>query len=130
MTRVVLVLAVLLTSCAKPDGPQRDAPFRVFYPDAGPRGLGLTLGERMQAKPAADCQGADGRDARWANTGARLAKGDLPPGLVIEDSAIAGVPTTAGSWQVTLTFTGVTCSAKPMPDQTVDVAITVSGAKR
>ncbi|MBA3455584.1 MAG: hypothetical protein H0T42_20995 [Deltaproteobacteria bacterium] len=48
---------------------------------------------------------------------------------MIEDGAIAGVPTAAGSYRASVTFTGVTCAAAPVADQTVDVAISVSAAR-
>ena len=125
----MLVLLVLIAACPKSRGPDAVESFRVFFPDAGPRGVPMTVGKRTQAKPAANCRTADGREARWANTGVRIEKGELPPGLVIEDGAIAGVPAIPGSWQLTLTFTGVTCATKSMPDQTVDVALTIAAAK-
>lgn len=102
--------------------------FRVFYPDAenSPRGLVVKVGERMQAKPAAqDCKGPDGSEARWTNTGTKITTGELPPGLVIEDGAIGGVPTTEGTYKATIRFSGVTCASQPTDDKLVHVTIVV-----
>ena len=96
------------------------AGFRVFYPDTTAK-----VGGHFQAKPSADCKRDDGSDARWAAVGARVEHGELPPGLVIEDAAIGGVPTKAGTYSLTLLVTGVTCASKPLPDQHVDVTLVV-----
>ena len=122
----VAALALGLGACPGPKGPTSgDVGFRVFYPDAGAKGLGAKVGKRMQAKPAAACTYADGREARWANTGASVEQGALAPGLVLEDGAIGGIPTSVGSYSVTIHFAGVTCAGKPMGDQHVPVALTV-----
>jgi len=127
MNRVVVAI-VLVAGCATA-GRAGGGGFRVFYPDAGTRGIRAKVGARVQAKPAADCRNVEGIEARWSNTGAQVVGGELPPGLAIEDGAIAGAPTTAGTWRVTVKFTGVTCAAAPVADQTVDVAISVSAAR-
>jgi len=121
------VAFLFVVGCAKPGG--GGGGFRVFYPDAGTRGIRAKVGARVQAKPAADCRNVEGALARWANTGAQLAAGELPPGLAIEDGAIAGAPTAAGTWRVTVKFTGVTCAAAPVTDQLVDVEISVSAGR-
>ena len=125
----VMVAIVLVAGCATAGSGGGGGGFRVFYPDAGTRGIRAKVGARVQAKPAANCRNVEGIEARWANTGAQVASGELPPGLAIEDGAIAGAPTTAGTWRVTVKFTGVTCAAAPVADQTVDVAISVSAAR-
>lgn len=127
MKRVVVAI-VLVAGCAKASNGGGGG-FRVFYPDAGTSGIRAKAGARVQAKPAADCRNIEGIEARWANTGAQVTSGELPPGLVIEDGAIAGAPTAAGTWRVTVKFTGVTCAAAPVADQTVDVEISVSAAR-
>lgn len=122
------VLLVLLAACPPPKGGGMTGGFRVFYPDAenSPRGLVVKAGARMQAKPAAaDCKGPDGGEGRWATTGARVTTGALPPGLVIEDGAIAGVPTTPGTYKATIRFSGVTCATQPSDDKLVHVTILV-----
>ncbi len=124
----LLAILVLLAACPPPKGGGMATGFRVFYPDAenSPRGLVITVGERMQAKPAAqDCKGADGAEGRWANTGARVTTGELPPGLVIEDGAIAGVPTKEGTFKATIRFSGVTCASQPTDDKLVHITIIV-----
>jgi len=126
MNRLVVAI-VLVVGCAKAGG--GGGGFRVFYPDAGSGGIRAKVGARMQARPAADCHNAEGVEARWANTGAHVVAGELPPGLVIEDGAIAGVPKTAGAYRASVRFTGVTCGTAPVADQTVDVAISVSAAR-
>ncbi len=83
------------------------------------------LGERFYAKPAGQCHHEDGSDARWAIGGARVAGGELPPGLTLEDGVIGGVPKAAGTFKATIAFSGVTCATTSYPDQTVDVLITV-----
>ncbi len=121
-----LVLVLLLAGCPDPKAPHGEAGgFRVFYPDAGAKGLAAKVGTRMQAKPAAACSYPDGREARWANTGASVEQGALPSGLVLEDGAIGGVPTQAGSVELTIKFGGVTCAGKPQGDQHVTVSISV-----
>lgn len=124
MIRAALLLA-LLGACPGPKSPGGDAAFRVFYPDAGAKGLAGKVGARMQAKPAATCTYPDGREARWVNTGASVEQGALPPGLVLEDGAIGGIPTEAGAFSLTIKFAGVTCAGKPMGDQHVSLALTV-----
>jgi hypothetical protein len=123
------LLIVLLAACPPPkSGGGMGTGFRVFYPDAenSPRGLVIKVGQRMQAKPAAqECTGPDGAEARWANTGARVTTGALPPGLVIEDGAIAGVPTTPGTYKATIRFSGVTCASAPTDDKLVHITIIV-----
>ena len=124
MIRAALLLAAL-AACPGPRSPTGDAPFHVFYPDAGAKGLTGKVGKRMQAKPAAACTYPDGREARWVNTGASVEQGALAPGLVLEDGAIGGVPTEAGSFSLTIKFAGVTCAGKPMGDQHVAVTLTI-----
>ncbi|CAN5861840.1 hypothetical protein BH11MYX3_BH11MYX3_07710 [soil metagenome] len=122
-----LVLVLLLAGCpgSKSPGGAGELGFRVYYPDAGAQGLSARIGKRMQAKPAAACNYPDGREARWANTGASVEQGALPPGLVLEDGAIGGVPTAAATAELTIKFAGVTCAGKPQGDQHVPVTITV-----
>src|SRR5665647_587005 len=97
---VRMVMAILLVAgCPKAGSGGGGGGFRVFYPDAGARGIRAKVGARMQARPAADCKNTEGVDARWANTGARVVSGELPPGLAIEDGAIAGAPTAAGTYR-------------------------------
>jgi len=127
MKRLIAVL-VLLAACPPPRSGGMTTGFRVFYPDAenSPRGLVIKVGDRMQAKPAAqECKGPDGGEGRWANTGASVTTGELPPGLVIEDGAIAGVPTKPGTYKVTIRFSGVTCATQPTDDKLVHVTIVV-----
>ncbi len=131
MKRFAFASLVLLAACPPPKGGGLggDA-FRVIYPDADtPRGLVVKVGEHMQAKPAAqDCTGPDGAEGRWTNTGTKVTTGELPPGLVIEDGAIAGVPSKEGTYQVTIRFTGVTCASAPTDDKLVHVTIVVEPA--
>ncbi|MFN0245928.1 MAG: hypothetical protein ACKV2T_03405 [Kofleriaceae bacterium] len=131
MKRLALVWLAVLAACPPPKGPGTATGFRVIYPDAEPsRGLVVTVGERMQAKPAAqDCTGADGGEARWATTGARVTTGELPPGLVIEDGAIGGVPSREGTYKVTIRFAGVTCGSMRTDDKLVHITIVVEPAK-
>jgi hypothetical protein len=126
MKRLALAL-VLLAACPPPKGGTTPDGFRVTYPDAEtPRGLVLKVGDRMQAKPAAQaCTGTDGGEGRWATTGARVTTGELPPGLVIEDGAIAGVPSKEGTYKATIRFSGVTCASAPTDDKLVHITIVV-----
>lgn len=128
MKRLAFASLVLMAACPPPKGGPTTSGFRVMYPDAetSPRGLVVKVGERMQAKPAAqDCAGSDGAEARWATTGARVTTGELPPGLVIEDGAIAGVPTQPGTYKATIRFSGVTCATTPTDDKLVHITIVV-----
>jgi len=120
--RLGLAAVVLVMGCPKPKAPGGDGGFRVFYPDSSRT---LHTGKRMQFKPAAQCTYPDGREAHWADTGASVEQGALAPGLVLEDGAIAGVPTTAGSYAVTIQFAGVTCAGKPQTDQHVAITLVV-----
>jgi hypothetical protein len=56
---------------------------------------------------------------------ASVAKGELPPGLTLEDGVIAGVPTRPGTFKATIELVNLTCAGKPYPGQTIDVLITV-----
>jgi hypothetical protein len=94
--------------------------FRVFYPDAKAK-----IGKHYQVKPAAECKRDDGSDARWTSGAARVESGALPPGVEIEDGALNGAPTKAGTYNARIAVTGVTCAGKAMDDQHVDVTITV-----
>lgn len=128
--RLILLAALLgLAACPKPKGPGGaggdEGGFRVFYPDAETKGLRAKKGARIQASPAAACMYPDGREARWASSGARVEEGALAPGLVIEDGAIGGIPTEPGAFTATIKFSGVTCAGKPQPDQHVKITITV-----
>jgi hypothetical protein len=128
MKRLALLAVLGLAACPPIKPGSMASGFRVFYPDAenSPRGLVIKEGAHMQAKPAAqECKGADGAEARWANTGARVTTGELPPGLIIEDGAIAGVPTKAGTFRATIRFSGVTCASTPSDDKLVHVTIVV-----
>jgi hypothetical protein len=99
------------------------ARFAVTFPDAA--AARTKVGARFYAKPAARCVRDDGSDARWAITGARVASGELPPGIAIEDGVLTGTPSKAGDFTAELVVSGVTCAGKSYPDQTVDVHITV-----
>lgn len=116
-------LLLLATACP-PAGSGTEASFRIFYPDAS-AGVTAHVGKRFFAKPAGQCTYPDGRDARWSTTGARVASGELPAGLTLEDGAIGGTPKSAGTATLQIRFAGVTCAGKPYPDQTVDITITV-----
>lgn len=120
------ILLLALAACPKPKAPgEVEAGFRVFYGDPRAKSLTVQSGVRMQTKPAATCTYPDGREARWANTGAKLDEGTLAPGLVLEDGAIGGVPTQAGTYNATIKFAGVTCAGKPQGDQRAAVTIIV-----
>src|SRR5690242_15264870 len=101
----------VFAACTHDAGGASSGGFRVFYPDTQTK-----VGKHFQAKPSADCKYDNGNDARWAASGARLAGGELPPGLVIEDAAIGGVPTKAGAYHAKLTVSGITCAGKTLPD--------------
>ena len=94
--------------------------FGVTFPDQGAR-----VGKHFQIQPAATCHYEDGRDARWTTTGARVASGELPPGVAIEDGALNGVPTKAGAFHAQIVFAGVTCAGKQLGDQRVEITVTV-----
>lgn len=115
-------IALVLAACAAHGSAPTSAGFRVFYPSTE---APFKLHTRMQAKPAADCHYDNGRDAKWANTGAKIVAGNLPPGLALEDGAIAGAPSQPGSWTVTIVFTGVTCAGRSQPDQRVVIALVI-----
>ncbi|HEY4180673.1 MAG TPA: hypothetical protein VGM90_27700 [Kofleriaceae bacterium] len=124
MKRVLLLL--VLAGCPKGMN-SAGGGFRVFFPDADAMNtLHYTVGAHSQAKPSADCK-VNGVDARWATTGAQVTTGLLPPGMQMEDGAIVGVPSAAGTYKATIRYTGVTCGATPTDDKLVHVTIVVSG---
>jgi len=86
---------------------------------------GATLGQHFNAKPEGHCNYANGREARWTMSGAKVVSGALPPGLDLEAGVIGGVPTEAGTFTAHIEFFGVTCAGKPYDGQAVDVSITV-----
>jgi hypothetical protein len=130
-TRVILALGLLVGSAGCPHrgsgagGGGGGAPggFSVTYPDAA--NATAKVGKRFYAKPEARCNYDDGREARWAISGANLGSGELPPGLTLEDGVIAGVPTKAGFYKARIELNGVMCAGKSYDAQTVDIGITV-----
>ena len=112
---VVLVVAACAHASTGPAG------FSISYPDAATG----RVNKKLYAQPAGQCRYENGRDARWAITGARVASGELPPGVTIEDGAITGTPSKPGAYHAQIVLTGVTCAGKDLADQTIDVAITV-----
>lgn len=126
-----LGLLVMLVACGAPKGTAAtDATFRIFYPDAPATGFPAVAGKRFAIKAVGQCVYSNGRDARWAMTGARIDGGELPAGLTLEDGAIAGTPTEAGSRTVRVRFSGVTCAGKTLDAQLVEITINVSAKKR
>jgi len=115
-----VVVACALAGCPHP-GTGGSAGFSIAYPDA----THGKAGKKLYAKPEGQCHYDNGRDARWAITGARVTSGELPPGVTIEDGAITGTPKTSGSYRAQITFSGVTCAGKPIADPTIDVAIEI-----
>lgn len=119
-----LALLLLAGCAAHHHGTDGEATFRIFYPDAPADGFHAKVGKKLYLKPVGQCVYANGRDARWSMTGAKVERGDLPPGFTIEDGAIAGTPKAAGSWTATVKFSGVICAGATKDPQTVDVTIT------
>lgn len=117
-------MGLLLAGCAHQAGANGGpAGFSIAYPDAV--SATAKIGKRFYAKPIASCRYDNGREAHWAMSGARVASGELPPGLTLEDGVIGGVPKTAGTYQAHVELSGVVCAGKPYEGQGVDVAITV-----
>jgi len=114
-----MVLAA--AACAHAGG-GGSAGFSIAYPGAGPG----KVGKKYYAPATGECHYDNGRDARWAITGARVTSGELPAGLTLEDGAITGTPKEAGSYHAQITLSGVTCAGKELADQTVDVAISIA----
>jgi hypothetical protein len=122
--RAPLLLGLLaLASCAGAHKGE-NATFRVFYPDMPATGFKAKVGKKFYVKPVGQCVYENGKDARWAMTGAKVADGTLPPNFTIEDGAISGTPIEAGTWTVRVKFSGVTCAGSSHEPQTVDVTIT------
>ena len=111
---------VVLAACAHASGGA--AGFSIAYPGAGSG----KVGKKYYAPATGQCHYDNGRDARWAITGARVTGGELPAGLTLEDGAITGTPTKPGVYHAQITLTGVTCAGKEQRDQTVDVAISIA----
>jgi hypothetical protein len=104
-------------------GVEEGATFKVFYPDQPIDGFHAKVGKRFIVKPVATCTYENGRDARWAMTGARLDTGELPDGFVIEEGTISGTPKSAGTWNFKVKFTGVVCAGKPHEPITIPVTL-------
>ena len=111
---------VVLAACTHAGGAGGSAGFSIAYPVTAGK-----VGTKLYAQPAAQCRYDNGRDGRWATTGAHVVSGELPPGVAIEDGVLTGKPTKAGSYTARIAFSGVTCAGKSVEDPTVDVAITV-----
>ena len=75
--------------------------------------------------PSATIRARSADGARWTMGGAKVASGELPPGLTLEDGQIGGVPKQAGSYQFRIEFSNVMCAGKPYDGHAVDVSITV-----
>ncbi len=116
------VIVLLCAACARGAG-GGEATFAISYPEA--RTAKVKRGQRFYAKPAAQCRYDNGREASWRMTGARVTQGELPPGLLLEDGVIGGVPTQAGTFKATIELLDVTCAGKPAAGQVVDIQITV-----
>lgn len=119
------LLALVGAACARGTGAGAGGSFAITYPDAPPAGVTTKVGKHFYAKPAAQCFYANGREASWRMTGARMTAGQLPPGLTIEDGVIGGVPNKTGTYQATIELSDVMCAGKPYPGQVVDVQIIV-----
>jgi hypothetical protein len=119
---VRFALALLCACAGARGGSSADARFAVSYPD---QPYAAKTGKRFYAQARARCTHDDGRDARWTMTGARVASGALPPGVALEEGALTGTPTAAGTYRATITVAGNTCAGKAQPDQQLDVTITV-----
>jgi hypothetical protein len=111
---------VIVAACTPAGGAAGSGGFRVFYPESPAK-----VGKHYQVKPSAECKRDDGSDARWTTGGASVESGALPPGLELEDGAINGSPTKPGTYSARVAVSGVTCAGKALPDQHVDVSITV-----
>jgi hypothetical protein len=121
---------VLCAACARGTGAGgagagEESSFSVSYPDAPATGTSAPLRKRFYAKPEGRCLYDNGREARWTIGGARVVKGELPPGLTLEDGVIGGVPTQMGTYRFQIELSNITCAGKPYEGQAVDVQITV-----
>ena len=102
-----------------------EASFAITYPDAPPTGATAKTGKRFYAKPEGRCLYENGREARWTMGGARVASGELPPGLTLEDGVIGGVPNKPGTYSFHIEFSSVMCAGKPYEGHGADVQIIV-----
>jgi hypothetical protein len=130
--RLASLVLLVAASCASGKGAtgggdgtgvEEGATFKVFYPDQPIDGFHAKVGKRFIVKPVATCTYENGRDARWAMTGARLDTGELPDGFVIEEGTISGTPKSAGTWNFKVKFTGVVCAGKPHEPITIPVTL-------
>ena len=102
---------------------EEGATFKVFYPDQPIDGFHAKVGKRFIVKPVATCTYENGRDGRWAMTGARLDTGALPDGFVIEEGTISGTAKAPGTWSFQVRFTGVVCAGKQHDAIVIPVSI-------
>lgn len=124
----MIAWCVAAAACARGSGAgggEAAGGFQISYPDATATSRNAKVGERFYAKPNARCVYENGRDARWTTSGARVASGELPPGLVLEDGVIGGVPERPGTYKATIDFGTVTCAGTAYSGRSVDVLITV-----
>ena len=130
--RLASLVLMVAASCATSKGAtgggggggvEEGATFKVFYPDQPIDGFHAKVGKRFIVKPVATCTYENGRDARWAMTGARLDTGELPDGFVIEEGTISGTPKSTGTWNFKVKFTGVVCAGKPHEPISIPVTL-------
>jgi hypothetical protein len=119
-----LILVALVAACAGAHKGEK-ATFRVFYPDMPANGFKAKIGKKFFIKPVGQCVYENGKDARWAMTGAKIADGKLPPNFTIEEGAISGTPVDVGTFTVRVQFSGVTCAGASHAPPTVDITINV-----
>lgn len=122
---MLCTVVVLGVGCAHRGAAGRgegEAAFSISYPDAA---TPLKVGKHINVKPEGRCNYENGHEARWTMSGAKVASGELPPGMDLEAGVIGGVPTQAGTFTARIELTGVTCAGKAYDGQAVDVSITV-----
>jgi hypothetical protein len=120
-------LVLIVAGC--PSGPGGTSPsFSVTYRDQPAAGYTGKVGVRFFAPAVGTCTHPDGTEARWTITGTKVSEGALPPGLHVEDGAIVGTPTTSGTFEATVQFTGATCAGKVWTDPRATVKLTIRGS--
>jgi hypothetical protein len=87
----------------------------IYY--VGQQGM---VGWHMVAKSQAPCPGG------WTSNTPFIIDGYLPPGLKQDGFKFVGTPSSPGSWQVKVRFTGVSCQGTNYKDEDVEVAFWIN----
>jgi len=114
------IMLIALVSCmAIPKEPLTGNP--EFLNSIYFNGTSGKVGHHMVASAFATC------GESWSDSGVKMIRGSLPPGLTRNGSTIQGTPTQPGNWSVTIRFIKPTCRGKTYPDKDIRVNFHIEG---